>query len=487
MNGIKMNKKKTIFVNFIYNVLYNSMTIIFPLFTIPYVSRIILSDGLGKVNYANNIVSWFLVFASLGIPRYGVREIAKVRKNLLELNKVFNQLFFINFISSTICTILYLITIWNISSFHDKLLLYLVTGIQLFFNIFNVDWFYQGIEEYGYITKRSFVIKCFSLLFMFIFVKKHQDYIIYALIQSLALVGNYIFNFVNLKKYVNVALFKNMQLKKHILSIIVLLSTQLATSIYCLLDTTMLGIWCSDSIIGYYTNAQKIIKIIAILTASLGSVIFPRLVQEYENRDLAAVKALSEKSLEIILTICLPIMFGLILVSHDIVPILFGNDFLPCITTIMLFSPFVLFTTVGNLFGTQLLMVFGNEKKLFYSVLGGAILNFLMNYFFIPIWKQDGAAIASVITEFVVMFVQIIIVEKCIKIVINMKCVFQILIMNVVMILSVILIQIKLNNFISELIASIIVGGGVYVLSGYLMKNEVIKLLISKFRCILKI
>lgn len=466
-------KNKSITKNFIYNTLYNSMTILFPLITIPYISRILLADGLGKINYANNIVTWFLLFASLGIPRYGIREIAKERDESNNLNKTFSELFYINLISSLVCDIAYLMAIILIPYFRDKLLLYIVVGIQLFLNIFNVDWFYQGVEEYGYITKRSFIIKVLSLVAMFTFVKTHDDYVIYALIQSIALAGNYILNFAYLKRFVKFVR-KKINLTKHISSIFVLLSTQLAVSIYALLDTTMLGFWCSDSIIGYYSNAQRLIKIVATLTASLGGVMLPRLVNMHHRNDMVSIKKLSEIALKIILFICLPVFTGLIFISKDLVLLLFGEEFLPCVTTLKIFSPFILFTTVGNLYGTQLLMVFGQEKKLFKSVLFGSILNFSLNFLLIKVFYHNGAALASVITECIVMLIQIQMVKKIINITVNLKFVIQLICMNIIMIVMIVFTQLCIENYVLELLISILIGGVSYITCGILFRNEII-------------
>lgn len=135
------------------------MNVIFPLVTVPVVSRILLSSGLGKVNYAFNIVGWFTLFAALGIPRYGIREVVKHKANQSELNKCFSEIFLINTVSTIISSLAYVIFIIVFPYFRKEVLLYFVAGIQLFFNVFNVDWFYQGLEEYGYITKRSFFCK----------------------------------------------------------------------------------------------------------------------------------------------------------------------------------------------------------------------------------------------------------------------------------------------------------------------------------------
>lgn len=470
-----MKNKKSIGVNFLYNAFYNTMKLLFPLITIPYLSRVLLSDGLGKVNYAVNIVTWFLLFASLGIPRYGVREIAKNRKTKKDLNTTFSELFEINFISTVICVLAYLILIFTIPFFRNKLLLYAVTGIQLVLNVFNVDWFYQGIEEYGYITKRSLFIKVISLISMFLFVKTHDDYIIYAFIQSMAVVGNYFFNFYHLRKNISFV-FTGLQLKKHIIPVFILFSTQLSVNIYALLDTTMLGMMCSDSVVGYYSNVHKVISTICVLTASLGGVMLPRLVQDISENNYSALEELVQKAKSVIIAMCLPISVGLFLVSGDLVKVLFGFDFMPAIMTMRIFAPFVLISTIGNLYGTQLLMAFDKEKKLLATVVIGAVINLCMNFFLIQKYQHNGAAIASVITEFIVMVAQIVVVKRIIKIAVNYAFIVKTIVSVTAMTIVVLLIQILVSNIYIRLILSVGFGALVYMFIGYILKSDGIRI-----------
>ncbi len=472
-NNMNQSRKKSLSVNFVYNAAYNMLNAIFPLITVPYLSRIIMADGLGKVNYAQNIVSWFVLFAALGIPRYGIREIALVKENNKLLNKTFSELFIINFISTVTTSLFYLLVIWYLPYFLSRKNLFLVAGIQLFFNIFNVDWFYQGLEEFTYITKRSFFVKIVSLVAMFVFVQSYEDYIIYALIQSMAIVGNYLFNFLHLRKYVKLDV-KKIKFRKHLSPIFVLLSTQLAINIYALLDTTMLGVMTSDVIVGYYTNCHKIISTIAVVTASLGGVMLPKLVRYNDENQINELKNLAQKALNIIIVICIPITIGLILISEDIVNIMFGSDFMPCIVTMQIFSPFILFTTVGNLYGTQLLMTFKKERALFVSVVLGAIVNILLNYMLIPSYLQNGAAFASVITECIVMIIQIVFVSKNIRLKLQKKFVITICFMTGGLVVVVEVIKLIVSNTVMELALSVLCGGMTYLVLGLLTKNTTV-------------
>lgn len=465
--------------NFFYNSIYTMLNVIFPLITIPYVSRVLLADGLGKVNYAINIISWFILFASLGIPRYGVREIPKKRKNQIQLNTIFSELFWLNVITTLICLIIYSLAIINSNYFRHNLSLFLAAGLQLLLNIFNVDWFYQGMEEYEYITKRSIFVKIASLIAMFLFVRTKNDYIIYALIQSLAIAGNNIFNVINLKKHVHFIRNK-LNLSRHLIPVMVLLSAQLASSTYTLLDTTMIGILCNNTIVGYYSNSQKIIKTLATLCAALSGVLLPRLVELNKQGNIEEINELSKNVLKILLTICIPICLGLIIVSDIIVKIMFGNDFMPCIITLKVFSPFIIFTSVGNLYGAQLLMAFDQEKKLLISVLIGAITNFTLNLVMIPHLQQNGAAIASFITEGIVMTIQIWFCHKYVIIKIERQFVFKIILQAIFMICVLFIIRYFISSMFISLLFSALVGGIVYFLSGIILKNEAILLMLKQ-------
>ncbi|OLU43731.1 flippase [Faecalibaculum rodentium] len=474
-----MKKRNSLLINTFYNAAYNGMNVLFPLITIPYLSRVLLADGIGKVNYATNIVSWFLMFASLGIPRYGVREVAKVRDSKGKLNHIFTELFLINFCSTVFCSIVYIFIIFFYPYFEKKQLLYLMVGMQLFLNVFNVDWFYQGLEEYGYITKRSLIVKSLSIVAIFSFVHTKSDYIIYASIQSVALAGNYIFNMSNIFKYVSFSV-KGIHIYKHVLPIVVLLSTQFAVNIYALLDTTMLGWWSSDNVIGYYSNSQKIIKTIAVFTASLGGVLLPHLVQYIRDSQYDKLREISNKILGIILYICIPITLGLFFLADDLVLVLFGKDFIPAIETMRIFAPFIIFTTVGNLYGTQLLMSLGEEKKLLISVVIGAVINFLLNYILIRLYYQNGAAFASVITEFIVMILQIKFVAPYMRLHIGSKTAKNILIENITMCMAVILVKRIVSNSVAVLAFGTLFGTTIYVLVSAIRKDAIAEDIIKR-------
>lgn len=474
-----MGKEENMFKNFLYNSIFTVLNLIFPIITLPYISRIIGADGVGRVNFANSIVNYFLIIASLGIPLYGVREIAKVKNNKEKLSRSFSEIFIINFLSTIVCIISYYTMISTVKYFEGERLLFLTIGITLFLNIFNLDWFYQGLEEYKYITIRSAVVKLISVVILFIMVKTREDYIKYALINIIAISGNNIINIINIRKITSFT-FRGIEPKKRIKPIMVLLSIQIAVNIYINLDTTMCGILSNELSVGYYSNAVKINKIIVSVVTSISTILLPRLSYYIENNEVDKFNDIVNKVFNIILFIGLPACIGMIFISKNIVYIMFGEEFIPAIKTMMILSPLIPILAIGNLFGTQVLMPIGKEKKLLISVVLGSIVNFTLNLILIPIYKENGAAIATVVAELIVMIVQIHYALSFVKISINKKQLSTIIISNLVMSIVLLSINIVIKGILVNLICSVVFATIIYIVINLLMKNTIFNEIIRK-------
>lgn len=463
-------KEKSLLSNYIFNTIYTLLNILFPLITTSYVSRVLLADGVGKVSFAANIVSYFLVIAQLGVPRYGPREIAKKRGSKEEQNNIFWEIFSINFISTFFMVILYYIAILNLSSFNENRFLMLIMGLSLVFNFINVDWFYTGMEEYKYITIRSIFIKLVSLVCLFIFVKSREDFWIYGLIQCCGIGGNYLFNIFNLRRFIKRPAVK-LNLCKHMKSIMILLSMTIAVELYAQLDTTMIGFLCTDSNVGYYTNPMRMIKIIIGVVTSLSTVLFPRLSWYYEKGDVDKVNSIVNIALKLVIYIAFPACLGVLLIAKPMILVLFGNSFSPSILTIRILAFLIPVVAIGNLFGTQILMIVNQEKKLLYSVSIGACINIMLNTFLIPKFQQNGAALASVIAEASVMIVQYVFAKKYIKLDISINF----LIKTIIALLGMMFIwgiRYVYSSNIIELIMQIGLGAIIYIVISFIIQNE---------------
>lgn len=472
--------EKSIAKNAVFNMLYKALSVIFPLVIVSYASRKLGANGIGKVSSAQNLVTYFTMFAALGIPSYGVRAIAQSRKDKEKCNKTFTQLFIINLCSTCICTLLYFILL-KFMSIQVGILNY-IFAILIVFNIFNVEWVYEGFEKYQYIAIRSFVVKGVSMLLLFMFVKNSSDIVPYTLIVCFGTVGNYFWNVVSLRKYVQLR-FGLLDVKKHLKVIITFFGSVIAIELYSLIDITMLTYVTSSNVVGYYSNATKIVRMLANTITGIGAVMLPRLSMCFMERKFDDIKGIVKNFFNATLTLALPAAVGVALVSREIVLLLFGSEFAPAIPTIMILSPLIILMPLsGGIFG-QLLLTSENEKKYLLCVSAGAVLNCILNYFFIPVGQHNGAALASIIAEVLVNLCMIIFSLKIIKIEIDKKEIIKTIFATIVMLVVLIIINILMNecSVMISLIVKIVVAVSVYFFILYVAKQKFICGLVKKF------
>lgn len=467
-------KEKSLAKNSLSFILYKLMSALFPLVTVSYVSQVILASGVGKVSSAQNIVQYFVLIASLGIPNYGIREIAKVKNNNIKVSKLFSELFMINTVSTIVCIILYYLMIQTMDTFESEQLLYYVMGLTIVLNIFNVDWFYQGIEEYTYITKRSFIIKFVSILLLFVLVRDRNDYIFYAIVYILGIAGNNLVNFINLKKNKISISLSNCNIQKHFKSIFVLLCTTIAIELYTMVDTTMLTFICNNENVAYYNNSIKIVRLVIMLVTAIGAVLLPRLSYYNSIGKRKECEDIVNKVFQIIFFLLVPCGIGIYMLADAIVLILFGSTFYSAIITLKIASILIYALGFSNLFGTQILLTFGEEKKLFIATLIGAVTNILLNSVLILRFEQNGAVVASIISEFIVTCITFYFARKYLKIFLSIKFVFKTLFSSVVMIGIICIIRYYITSYMWVLILGILGGAMSYLGMSMVVKNEVV-------------
>lgn len=472
---------KSLAKNSLYNIIYKCSSLVFPLVTAAYISRVLLAEGIGKVNSASNIVQYFVILAALGLPTYGTKVIAAKSKEKKELSKAFSELFLINAISSTVCTLCYYIMIFNVSYFRDKIQLFVVMGFLIPLNIINVDWFYQGQEEYRYIMVRSIIVKLIAFILTFLLIHKQKDYIIYAALLVFSNAANYIFNIFNIRRYIDFTI-KNISLIKHLKSIVILLSASIAIEIYTLADTTMLTFMSGEEAVGFYTNAMTIIRIVRNLVTAISAVYLPRLSFYYSSGKYKDFIELIQKGIKILLLTSVPAATGIVLVASDFVPLYFGSAFSKASVTTAILAISIVTVAISNFTGYQILVTIGKEKVMFYSTIIGAVTNVLLNYFLIINYSFNGAAIASVITEFGIMIFQVCAVIHYVKFKIEKRYLLSVCLSIVGMILVVVFIKSGITNCFMRLIMSVFFGATVYGTLLILTKNEYALLVINMIR-----
>lgn len=464
---------KSIAKNALFNTSYKILNILFPLITSMYLARVLGPVYIGKVTYAQNIMSYFLVVASLGIPTYGTREIARVAQNKSNTNRVFTELFVMNAISSVVCSFVFTAVVFMVGQFRSDMKLYLCVGVTLYMNILNVDWFYSGKEEYVYITIRSFLIKILSIVSIFLFVQEESSYLTYAFIISLATTGNYILNIFNIRKRISFH-FEHLNLKKHLKPVLILLMTLLATDLYNQIDITMIGAFRTEEEIGYYANGVKLIRIVYSITSAISATIIPRMSLLFAQKKIKEMNRLYNQILQIVLLIALPSSLGLIMLSKSIVSVLFGETFLPTSNIINILAVIIIIISISYLSGSVILTATNNEKYLLKATFSGAVGNIILNIVLIPQIGINGAAIASVISEFIVFIVHIYYAKKYVKIRVDKRYIYSLLASLSALLIIVVLCKKLFSSNWGILISSVLSGIILYFAMLSIMRNPVI-------------
>lgn len=395
---------KSLKKNFIYNILLNISKVIFPLITAPYVSRILEPDGVGLFNFANTYANWFALFAALGIPYYGIREIAKIRDNTKLQTEFVSEIISLSLLSTMFCTLIMFISLIFVPQLSENHLIFLTAGIVLYITPFKVDWFFSGKEDFGYITFRSLVIKTLGVLLLFLFVHNKNDLLLYVFLNALCQVINEIWNYIKMYKS-GVRPHFTLNTKKHIKPLLLLFSSTIAISVYTILDTLMLGFMSDYSEVGFYNSATHISKGFLPVVTSLATVAMPRLSNYLANNSWDEIQTLSNRSLSVISFICFPMAFGLLCISPTFIPLFLGTDFYGAIIPLQILSILLISIGLNNFTGVQILVGLGYDKLFLYSVLSGMIINFILNLLLIPHFGSCGAAIASVIAETIILFI----------------------------------------------------------------------------------
>lgn len=396
---------KSISSNFLYNFIKTFASIVFPIITFSYSSRILGAEGIGKINFSKSIISYFSLFAMLGINRYGTREVAKLGKNHQQLNKFICEMLIINSITTAFAYVLLILVVSFSPVLQGYKNILRITSMSIFLSSMGMEWLYQGLEEYRYIAVRSMIFQFIALMAMFMSVKDEKDIVNYAAVNLVASSGSYVFNFWHSRKYICFSFCDKMEIRKHLKPILWLFAFAVSVELYTVLDSTMLGLLKGDEAVGIYTAGVKVNKMVNSLISSLGIVLLPRFSYFFATENIKEIKSLLAKAYNYVFMLSIPAFLGLFFLSDKIILLFGGVGFKSAGITMRLLTPIVLIIPFNSLTTDQVFVAMNQEKKILYSTLTGATVNFMCNMVLIPIWAENGAAVATVIAEFAVMCV----------------------------------------------------------------------------------
>lgn len=400
---------KSIKKNYIFNLIYQIMLVVTPLITIPYLSRVLNADGIGEVSFAESVVSFFVLFANLGIGTYGQREISYYQDDRVKRSEVFWNTFILKLIISLSVFIIYLITIF----IYFKTTIYIVLSLNILATLFDITWFFQGMEEFGKIVARNIIFKLLSIAFIFLFIKSKNDIVLYAFSIGFFMLLSNLSLYIYVGKYADGIDIKKMAPFKDFIIVLSLFVPTIAIQIYTVLDKTMIGFITRDNFEnGYYDLAVRISKILLTIITSLSIAVIPRIGLLYNKKDYDTISDLMYKSYRFVWLIGTPLCLGLIALSNNFVPWFLGNGYDRVTLLVKILSFLIIAIGINNITGVQYLIPTKRQNLFTLSVMLGAILNLCLNLFLIRKYMSVGAAVASIIAESFIALFQLYMVRK---------------------------------------------------------------------------
>lgn len=385
--------------NYVFNLLLTGFNILFPVISFPYAAKILGPAGIGKVQFILSFTQYFALVAALGIPIYGMRIISQSAHDSKLLYKNLSELLYIHIICSILITVIYIVTITSFSFFGNDRSLYLLSGLIVLMGFTSIDWYFTGIENFKLIALRSVTIKLISLIGLFLFVKVRSDFNIYLIISLFSILGNNVINIISVRKHIQ---FSTKGIRKHFKPLLFTFGTTVATSMYTILDTILIGFFSDERAVGLYSASIKLTKISIPLIISSATVLMPRISKLFNSGDFESLKILLNKSFNYILIIAVPVWIGLLFLAPQLIYIFSGDQFKDAVLTMQILSPLTLIIGLGYFWGFQILIPAGKEREMLIAVLLGMSFNLVLNIILIPVYKQNGAATANVISELMV-------------------------------------------------------------------------------------
>ena len=470
--------KKSIAKNYMYNLVYQILILVLPLITTPYLARVLGANGTGIYSYTYTIVNYFVLFGSLGVALYGQREIAYAQNKKHKRKKIFIELVIFRFITIGIATLAYYFCFMKTGVYSQY---YRILIFELIAGAFDISWFFQGLEEFKKTVTRNILVRTISVALIFIFVKKQQDLTTYMYIYSLAdLIGNLTL-WLYLPRYFRGVKVKNINLMAQIRPIILLFIPQITIKLYNMLDTTMLGNMVADKTeAGYYEQGQKVIRLLLTVVTSLGTVMIPRMANMFANGEKKQINYYMKKSFCFVFLLSFPMMFGVISVAEAFTPVFFGDGYEKVAILMSIISPILLLMGISNVLGNQYLIPTKRQKEYTIAVGIGVVVNFILNYFCIMLWKSIGACIATVLSQIVVDYIQI----KELKHEVDFKSIFKLsykyLFASILMFIACNLTKLIISTGITSIVLQVLVGFLVYTFTLIRLKDEYIYMFLKK-------
>ncbi len=464
--------QQSIMKNTVLNSIKTLSSIIFPLITFPYISRVLLTENVGKINFGLSIVSYYSLIASLGITTYAIRECSAVRDDKDKLSKTASQIYSINIITTVIAYLALVFTLIFYRKLDNYRTLIMIQSLSILATTLGADWLNSAMEDFKYITLRTVAFQFISLVLMFIFVHKPEDYMKYAIISLVSSAGANVTNMWYRKKYCNVRFTKEIEWKRHFTPIVYLFVMILAQTIFNSVDSTMLGLFHGDYEVGIYSTAHKMTNIINQVIGSLIWVIMPRMSYYFAEKNYDEVNKLLRKVLGFNFLLGLPCAVGCCVIAEDVIRVAAGEAFIEAAPVLQILMIGFVFSLVGgNFLGNAVLLPSNQEKYYMIVCCVTAVVNVIGNYIFIPLWGARAAAGTTAVCGLTILVLLLFKVDNHVKIGKVGRLIVSPIIGCAGIVVACLLCK-RIDNLWIRVIVSMTTSIGIYCVVQTLFKNE---------------
>lgn len=391
------------------------LTALVPLITFPYLSRIFLAEGMGKLNFVASVIQLFTLIAQLGVYTYGVREGTKIRDNKELFSSFACELLLINVFSTLLSYTIFIGSIIFIPTIHQYKTLLLVEGISIGFASLGLDWIYGVYEDYFYITVRQICMQLFSVFAMFLFVHDTGDLQIWAIILTITSAGSNFISIIYARKYVIFKLLFKVRCRHilvHLKPILFLFATSFASKVYCNLDTILLGFLTNDYHVGIYSAAIKVNSVLITCFVAISPVFIPQMIIFANENNKKKLALMLKRLFQVVFCLIIPIVVGCVFESDEIISLLSGDAFLAASLTMRILAPIILINTCTNILYYNYLVIYNKEKEVLRCTVIGGLINLFISVILVPYYKENGAAIGSLISEIATLIIAFLYCKK---------------------------------------------------------------------------
>ena len=394
--------------NVLLNLLNTFVNIAIPVVTFPYAARVLQLEGLGLANFLGSVVNYIVLITGLGIPMYAVKEVARYRDDVRVRNHCTMEIATLSFILCLIGYVVVAALCVAVPRINEHTDLFLILSLTIIFTAIGVNWFYQAIEEFKFITVRAIFFRIFAAVCLFMFVHSPNDLLLYCCCMVSLAVGNNIINFVHLRKFIDIRTiaWRKLKIVRHLKPTLQVFLPNLITSIYGNLNIVMIGFMQDDAAVGIYSAGNKLVLIVLMVITSLSVVLLPRCSNLVETGKLEEFRTISLKTVHLIFATALPCMAGMMLLSTPLIVLFCGETFVPASAVVTWTAPVLLLIGLSNVIGIQILYPLGKQNIVVWSMVVGILLNFVLNLILIPFMSYMGTVWATLVAECVVLFIQ---------------------------------------------------------------------------------